>query len=140
MRYGVLAAGALLLAALAFSSVQAAVTRDNFPPKSTADLVSLCTAQQSDPLVTAAVNYCQGFVEGAVEIALSYSAVGPQSHRPFCLPTPPPTLDQAAGDFASWASSDPTRLSQPAVVGLVKYLIDRYPCPHDASAQPRQQR
>jgi hypothetical protein len=138
MRYGVLAAGVLLPGVLVFSGLRAAVTRDEFPPKSTADLVSLCTVQQSDPLATAAINYCQGFVEGAVEIALSYNAAGPQSHRPFCLPTPPPTLDQAAGDFASWANSDTTRLSQPALVGLVRYLLDRYPCPHEASAQRRQ--
>jgi hypothetical protein len=71
MRYGVLAAGVLLPGVLVFSGLRAAVTRDEFPPKSTADLVSLCTVQQSDPLATAAINYCQGFVEGAVEIALS---------------------------------------------------------------------
>ena len=41
-------------------------------------------------------------------------------------------LDQAAGDFASWANSDPSRLQKPAIVGLITYLIDRYPCPHEA--------
>ena len=78
-------------------------------------------------------NFCQGFAEGAVEIALSYSAAGPQSHRPFCLPAPPPTLDQAASDFATWANSDPARLQKPAAVGLITYLISRYPCPHEAT-------
>lgn len=111
-----------------------------FPPKSTADLVALCTAQQNDPLEAAAVNFCQGFAEGAVEIALSYSAVSPPSRRPFCLPTPPPSLDQAASDFASWAGSDPARLQQPAVVGLINYLIERYPCPHEAVTQRRPQK
>ena len=79
MRGRVLTAGAAMVAGLALSTAHAMVTRDNFPPKSTADLVALCTAQQNDPLEAAAVNFCQGFAEGAVEIALSYSAVSP--HR-----------------------------------------------------------
>ena len=140
MRGRVLTAGAAMVAGLALSPAHAMVTRDNFPPKSTADLVALCTAQQNDPLEAAAVNFCQGFAEGAVEIALSYSAVSPPSRRPFCLPTPPPSLDQAASDFASWAGSDPARLQQPAVVGLINYLIERYPCPHEAVTQRRPQK
>ena len=134
MRLGVLAAGAALFSGLASSAASAAITQDNFPPKNTADLVALCSAQRSDPLFAAAINYCQGFVEGAVETALSYAAVGLQSHRPFCLPSPPPALDQAVSDFASWATSDPTRLDQPALVGLISYLIDRHPC-HQAVTQ-----
>jgi hypothetical protein len=116
---------------LTLSTADAGVTQDNFPPKTTADLVALCTAQQQDPLAPAAVNFCQGFAEGAVEIVLSYSAAGPRAHRPFCLPAPSPSLDQAAKDFASWAGSDPSRLQKPAAVGLISYLIDRYPCPHE---------
>lgn len=134
MRLAVIAGGLSLSAVLAFSAASAAVTQDNFPAKSTGDLVALCTAAKDDPLATAALNYCQGFAEGAVEIALSYSAAGPQSRRPFCLPSPPPTLDQAAADFASWANSDPQRLQQQAIAGLVSYLIDRFPCPHPVAA------
>jgi hypothetical protein len=137
MRRRVLTIGAAMACGLALSTADAAVTQDNFPPKSTADLVALCTAQQQDPLATAAVNFCQGFAEGAVEIALSYSAAGPQSRRPFCLPAPPPSLDRAAGDFAAWANSDPGRLQKPAIVGLITYLIDRYPCPHEATTPRR---
>jgi hypothetical protein len=133
MRRRVLTVGAAMAYGLALSTANAVVTQDNFPPKTTADLVALCTAKQQDPLAVAAVNFCQGFAEGAVEIVLSYSAASPQSHRPFCLPAPAPSLDQAASDFASWAGSDPSRLQKPAAVGLITYLIDRYPCPHEAT-------
>jgi hypothetical protein len=134
MRCRVLTAGAVMACGLVVSAAHAAVTQDQFPPKTTADLVALCTAQQPDPLAPAALNFCQGFAEGAVEIVLSYSAAGARGHRPFCLPAPAPTLGQAAGDFASWAGSDPARLQKPAVVGLITYLIDRYPCPHEVAA------
>jgi hypothetical protein len=140
MKGRVLTAGAAMAAGLTLTTAHAVVTRDNFPPKTTADLVALCTAQQNDALETAAVNFCQGFTEGAVEIALSYSAAGPQSRRPFCLPTPPPSLDQAASGFASWAGGDPARMQQPAVVGLISYLIERYPCPPAAVTQRRPQK
>jgi hypothetical protein len=128
-----LAASAALSAGLVLPAARAAVTQDNFPPKTTADLVALCSAQKDDPLATAALNYCHGFAEGAVEIALSYSAVGPQSHRPFCLPSPAPSHDQAVSDFSTWANGDPKRLAQPAAVGLISFLIDHYPCPHRAA-------
>ncbi len=134
MRCRVLTVGAVVAYGVALSAANAGVAQDNFPPKTTADLVALCTAQQQDPLAPAALNFCQGFAEGAVEIVLSYSAAGPQSRRPFCLPAPAPTLDQAASDFASWAGSDPSRLQKPAAVGLITYLIDRYPCPHQVAA------
>jgi len=135
MRLAVLAAGTALTVGLLLPAAHAAVTQDNFPPKTTADLVALCTAQKADPLATAAVNYCHGFAEGAVEIALSYAAVGPQSHRPFCLPSPAPSHDQAVSDFSTWANADPKRLEQPAAVGLISFLIDHYPCPRPAAVQ-----
>jgi len=135
MRLSTLAGEVALSLGLACSATHAAVMQGNAPPKSTADLLTLCAAQGNDPSYAAAVNYCQGFMEGAVEIALSYSAAGPRSHRPFCLPSPPPTLDQAANDFVAWANSDAARLGKPAVVGLISYLIDRFPCPHEVVGQ-----
>lgn len=110
----------------------AVVTQDGVPPRTTADLVALCTPQSDDPQAGAAAAYCYGFAEGAVDIVLSYSAAGPQSHRPFCLPSPVPKLSQVVGDFVAWANNDAAVLQKPAVVGLASYLVEHYPCP-DAS-------
>ena len=140
MRFAPAALGAAsLCASLVGTAAQAAVTQAQFPPQTTADLIALCGAGKDDPMMTAAVNYCQGFAEGAVQVALSYEAVTRQSHKPFCLPSPPPSQNDAQAQFASWANADPQRLSEPAVVGLLSFLTQQYPCPHPAVA-PRKKK
>ena len=114
----------------------AVVTQDGVPPRTTADLVALCTPQSDDPQAGAAIAYCYGFAEGAVDIVMSYSAAGPQSHRPFCLPSPAPKLSQVVGDFVAWANNDAAISQKPAVVGLARYLTEHFPCPN-ASAGSR---
>ncbi|HSU04811.1 MAG TPA: Rap1a/Tai family immunity protein [Acetobacteraceae bacterium] len=113
---------------LAYSPVIAAVTPDQFPPKTTGDLIALCSAQKDDPLMTAAVNFCQGFAEGVVEVALGYEAVTRKDRQPFCLPSPRPTHNQALAQFVAWAQADPARMADPPVVGVLHFLIQQYPC------------
>jgi Rap1a immunity proteins len=135
MRFAPMALGAAgLCAGLLATAAQAAVTEAQFPPKTTADLIALCGDTKADPMMTAAVNYCHGFVEGSVEVALSYEAVTRRSHEPFCLPSPPPSHDQALAQFVSWANAEPQRLNEPAEVGLLSFLTETYPCPHPAIA------
>lgn len=130
MRHSVCFFTAATFISLVAASAGAAVTPDGVPPRTTADLIALCAPQGDDPQAAAATAYCYGFAEGAVEIVLSYSAAGPESHRPFCLPSPTPKLGEVMGDFAAWANGDATNLQKPAVVGLITYLVDRFPCPY----------
>jgi hypothetical protein len=57
MKLDAFVAGAALSVGLLSFAARAAVTAGNFPAKTTADLVALCSAQKEDPLLTAAVNY-----------------------------------------------------------------------------------
>jgi hypothetical protein len=138
MRTALIALGATALA-VCFGSLpgNAAVTRDQFPPKTTGDLIALCSAQKDDPLMTAAVNYCQGFAEGVVDVALGYEAVTPPSRDPFCLPNPRPTHNQALAQFTAWANANPARLQDPPAVGILRFLNETYPCPHPATTATR---
>ncbi len=120
--------------ALCVPMARAAVTKDMVPPKSTAELIALCSATSDDPMMTAAVNYCQGFAEGVVEVALGYEAVTRKDRQPFCLPSPPPTQTEALAHFTTWANADPARLQAPASVGILQFLTQEYPCPHSAPA------
>lgn len=135
MRFAPVALAAVsLCVGLVATAAHAAVTEAQFPPKTTADLIALCSDTKDDPMMTAAVNYCHGFAEGAVEVALSYEAVTRPSHEPFCLPSPPPSHTQALAMFVSWANADPQRLNEPAIVGLLSFLTQQYPCPHPTVA------
>ena len=140
IRFSTFACCALaVFATVASSTAPAAVTRDQFPPRSTRDLITLCSAGADDPLMTAARNFCQGFADGAVGVALSYEAVTQSDRLPFCLPTPRPSYDQALAAFVTWANADPQRMDDTAVVGLMRFLIHQYPCtrpsPHRPSAK-----
>ena len=127
-------ASVAICALLVSGSAHAAVTKDQFPPRTTGDLIALCASKPDDPLMTAAVNFCQGFAEGAVEVVLGYEAVSPKDHAPFCLPSPPPTHNEGLALFVTWANADPKRLAAPPVVGMLQFLISQYPCPHPVAA------
>ena len=120
---------AVILAGLRATAASAQSTEYKVPPTATADLVALCTQRSNDPQADAAIAYCYGYAEGAVDVVLSYGAVGKQSRRPICVPSPAPALNQVMADFVAWAGKDPTNLQKPATVGLVSYLVTRFPCP-----------
>jgi hypothetical protein len=114
---------------------QAEVSQDQFPPKTTGDLVALCNATKVDPLMTAALNFCNGFAEGAVELALGYESVARKDRQPFCLPTPRPSHNEAVAQFTTWANAEPKRLEEPPIIGLFRFLEQQYPCLHPATTR-----
>ena len=117
-------------AALAFLAPLAAhaATEANFGAKTTGDLVELCEATPDNAIGTAAVNFCQGFALGVVLAEMQNMAAfrGP---KPFCLPNPPPSRNEALGEFVKWARASPDRMSATSTDGLFRFLSERYPCP-----------
>jgi hypothetical protein len=118
------AAGLVLLEPIA----PHAATEANFAARTTGDLVELRTATPDNAIGTAAVNFCDGFAEGAVEVELQNQAAfrGPKL---FCLPNPPPSRNQALSEFVTWARASPDRLAQSSTDGFFRFLSERYPCP-----------
>ena len=119
-------AGGLVL--LLASGASRAATEANFGANTTGDLVELCTATPDNPIGTAAINFCEGFAQGAVLVEMQNQAAfrGPKL---FCMPNPPPSRNQALNDFVNWAGSAPDRLAQSSTDGLFRFLSERYPCP-----------
>jgi Rap1a immunity proteins len=105
-----------------------AATEANFGARTTGDLVELCAAPADSALGTAADNFCEGFVEGAVTVELENMAAM-RGRKFFCLPNPPPSRSEAVNEFVAWARAAPDRLTQASTDGLFKFLIERYPCP-----------
>lgn len=119
-------AGLALMPFLAIGSANA-VTESNFLINNTADLVALCAADPNEPLGTAALNFCHGFIVGGVQMHQIHQAANTR-HRLFCLPDPPPSRDQAVADYVNWAKADPKRMSMKAFDSMFAYLGGRYPC------------
>jgi len=105
-----------------------AATEANFGARTTGDLVELCAATPDNAIGTAAVNFCEGFVQGAVLVEMENMAAfrGPKL---FCLPNPPPSRNQVLSEFVNWARASPDRMSASSTDGLFRFLSERYPCP-----------
>jgi hypothetical protein len=105
-----------------------AATEANFAAKTAGDLVELCAATPDSAIGTAAVNFCEGFAEGAVSVEMQNLAAfrGPKL---FCMPNPLPSRNEALGGFVKWARMSPDRMSASSTDGLFRFLSERYPCP-----------
>jgi hypothetical protein len=105
-----------------------AATEANFGANTTGDLVELCAATPDNAIGTAAVNFCQGFAQGAVSVEMQNLAAfhGPKL---FCLPNPLPARTETLSEFVKWARAAPDHLAQSPADGLFRFLGERYPCP-----------
>ena len=134
MKLGGVALGVALTTISTIAS--ATVTQSQFPPRTVRDLVAICAPAMDDPMMTAAINYCQGFAQGAVIVEEAH-----EQHRDvrrlFCLPSPPPASGSEMSKFIAWANARPDRLNDPAVDGMFIYLAETYPCPQQATGKRR---
>ncbi len=116
-----------LCAAVPIGTAQAAVTEDNFQLRNTNDLVELCSATPSDPMYTAATNFCQGFAVGVYHVLQEEDAAS-RNHI-FCLPNPAPTRNEALANFIQWVKSDPRHMAHTPADEIAEYLAEKYKCP-----------
>ncbi len=129
MRSGFLKLAAVALAITAASGARAApVTQDDFQLATTANLVSLCSATDTDPLYTAAKNFCHGFAVGTYRALMIEEAAARAKHKLVCMPATQPTREQAISGFVSWASGRPATLASSPTDGIAEYFASQYPC------------
>jgi len=119
----------VVLSALALpASARSAPSEQTFVVRTTGDLADLCAdTSASDPLMTAAQNFCQGFVVGTYQVLLQVDAG--RAKPAFCVPTPPPTRTEAVAAFVQWAKANPSETARPPVDGVFEFLTQRFPCP-----------
>ena len=123
MRRSVLAAAA---AAWLWCGTVTATTSGDFLVKTTHDVVALCTTPESEPLYTAAVNFCHGYLVGAWQY---HAAIAARRKRDIvCLPDPPPTRSQAIQEFLTWCKANPQYDAESPVETLFKFLMEKWPC------------
>lgn len=118
------------------TTASANATEFQFPPKTVRDLIEICAPAKDDPMMTAAINYCHGFAQGAVIVEEAHEEHG-DTRKLFCLPSPRPPAGSEVSKFLAWANAVPSRLDEPAVDGMFIYLAETYPCPQEATGKRR---
>src|SRR5215831_3586510 len=131
-----LSAAFLASGVISVSPTPADVTDSQFPPNTVRDLIAICSEDKDDPRMTAAVNFCHGFVEGAV-IVEEANESHKGARKLFCLPTPRPPRGSELTNFIAWANEQPARLDMPSIDGMFIYLAQRFPCPEQADTKRR---
>ena len=122
-------AASALGAAIAAAPARAALTEDNFLLRNAGDLVALCSAAQSDPLYTAAINFCHGFGLGTFRVLRAEEMARRRPPHMFCLPERLPSRNESVASFVQWVNGDPARSATGAEDSIAAYLAQRYPCP-----------
>ena len=123
--------------ALSLAGTAGAVTQDQFSLHNTGDLAALCSASTTDPLYTAAINFCHGFGAGTYGVLAEVQRAEPNL-RLFCPPEGV-TRNEAVAAFITWAGADPAHAAMPATDGVTAFLTQTYPCP-EASTAPQRRR
>ena len=121
-----LAGIAICVAALPAAG-HAAVTEDTFQLRTAGDLVELCSVAPSDPMGTAALNFCHGFAVGVYRV-LEEENAAKRGPKMFCAADQPLTRNQAIADFVQWAKATPEVMSQGPADGITSFLTKKYPC------------
>jgi hypothetical protein len=105
----------------------AAADQQDFIVDSTDDIVDLCTTAPNDPLYTAAVHFCHGYLVGAFAY---YDALasGPEGVRLVCFPDPDPSRNAVIDMYVEWAKAHPEHMNQAPVETLFMFLTEKWPC------------
>jgi hypothetical protein len=106
-----------------------AVTEADFEAKTTQNLLNLCTASPNDPRYREAIHFCHGYLVGAYHYYLSETG-GDISKALVCLPTPPPSRNEALRMFIAWAQAHPQYLNERPVETEFRFLTEQWPCQH----------
>jgi hypothetical protein len=105
----------------------AAVTDEDFVLNTTQNLVNLCAVSADDPRAKEAIQMCEGYTLGAYHYYLATNS-GKNDMRLVCMPTPPPSRNDAVAMFVAWAKANPQYMKEAPVDSEFRFLAEKWPC------------
>jgi len=118
---------AIALAAI-FSSAQilADTSVDN-DVTTTADLVELCSVSADDPLYEAAMGFCLGYIDAAMDYHAALTA-GPKFSAIVC-PDGTVSREEVVAVVLEWSKTNVQHLQGEAPVqGVMRAIVEKWPC------------
>jgi len=124
LRWSVIWVFAVATPALAQSDADSAA--ESFELSDAQALVTACTVPADNPLYQTAKGFCAGFMTGAMQL---YSAAAASPNvKNFVCPGHVVSRAEMRDVFLEWAAAHPERLSEPAIDGLVRSAVAKFPC------------
>jgi Rap1a immunity proteins len=116
-----------LMGSMAYPLEAGAVVQEDFVIQKAEDLVDVCAVTPDEPLYTAAIHFCHGYLVGAYHYYRK--AVPGAGKEPFvCPPDPPPSRNEVVRLFVSWARAHPQYQAEDAVDALFRFASEQWPC------------
>ena len=117
----------ITLAALATASQALAATSQTRHVESTADLVELCSVSVGDPLYDAAMGFCLGYIDAAIDYHAALTA-GPK-YDPIACPENTVTREEVVVVLMEWSNRNTQHLNnETPVVGVMRASAEKWPC------------
>ena len=113
--------------AVVVSTQTLAVTQDNYDVTTTGDLIALCSVSVDDPLYNAAMGFCLGYIDAAIDYHAALTA-GPK-YDPVACPDTEVTREQVMGVLVDWSKGNAQYLEIEAPVhGVMRAVAGKWPC------------
>jgi len=117
----------IALSALVLSNQSMAATAQQRHVESTGDLVELCSVSAGDPIYDAAMGFCLGYVDAAIDYHAALTA-GPKNDAIAC-PEADITREEVVVVFMAWSKRNTQLLkSESPVTGLMRAAAEKWPC------------
>lgn len=95
--------------------------------KTTGELIELCTVSADDPSYAAAMGFCLGYIDAALDYHAALTA-GP-SYQPIVCPRPSVTREEVITVFLEWSRSNPQHLDGGTPVeAVMRAVFEQWPC------------
>jgi len=118
---------AIALVAIFSSTHALAVTPENYDVRTTGDLVELCGVNTDDPLYEAAMGFCLGYIDAAMDYHAALTA-GPKFSAIVC-PDGTVSREEVVAVVLEWSKTNVQHLQGEAPVqGVMRAIIEKWPC------------
>jgi len=118
---------AIALTAVVISTQALAAMPEANDVATTGDLINLCNVSVDDPLYPAAMGYCLGYIDAALDYHAALTA-GPK-YTPIVCPDSSVTREEVVAVVLEWSKTNTQHLKDEAPVeGVMRALVEKWPC------------
>lgn len=116
----------VLLAMMVVTGQTLGATVSNPHVHTTRDLIELCAVSPDDPVYPAAMGFCLGYVDAAMDYHAALTA-GPK-YDPIACPKGTTTREEVVVVFQEWFKSNEHLEDEVPVQGVMRAVAEEWPC------------